>query len=208
MLDGGRGSSEQSTACTRQHSRTASTTDGRVKTLEQTRHPQLIQTPVVSFLALQLPSTSPTSVRRVGDAMHIHRRCDYGWKKTDSSPCWSDAGTAAAQGVVFKSLSRKWLYIENAVRCIWLLKSNPNATWIQTSPATPFPAYFLSFLPSFFFFFFTFLTFFMQQNQPWPPFKIMLVANHALSLDTSGFKILTRFFKTFFCHEQPFTITY
>lgn len=53
-----------------------------------------------------------------------------------------------------------------------------------------------SFLLSFFlsFLFFTFLTFFMQQNQPWPPFKIMLVANHALSLDTSRFKILTRFF--------------
>lgn len=59
---------------------------------------------------------------------------------------------------------------------------------------------FLSFLLSFFlsFLFFTFLTFFMQQNQPWPPFKIMLVANHALSLDTSRFKILTRFFFSFF----------
>ena len=57
-------------------------------------------------------------------------------------------------------------------------------------------------------FFFTFLTFFMQQNQPWPPFKIMLVANHALSLDTSRFKILTHFFFFFPATNNPFTITY
>lgn len=155
MLDGGRGSSEQSTACTRQHSRTASTTDGRVKTLEQTRRPQLIQTPVVSFLALQHPSTPPTSVRRVGDAMHIHRRCDYGWKKKLTAlPAGRTLALQLLKVSFLKSLSRKWLYIENAVRCIWLLKSNPNATWIQTSPATPFfPSYFLSSLPSFFVFY-------------------------------------------------------
>lgn len=41
------------------HVRQVRRTDGRVKTLEQTRRPQLIQTPVVSFLALQHPSTPP-----------------------------------------------------------------------------------------------------------------------------------------------------
>lgn len=85
------------------HVRQVRRTDGRVKTLEQTRRPQLIQTPVVSFLALQHPSTPP-DLRQASGRRHAYSPQVWLWlkKKTDSSPCWSDAGTAAAQGVVFK----------------------------------------------------------------------------------------------------------
>lgn len=138
------------------HVRQVRRTDGRVKTLEQTRRPQLIQTPVISFLALQHPSTPP-DLRQASGRRHAYSPQVWLWLKKKTLTALPAGRTLALQLLkvsFLKSLSRKWLYIENAVRCIWLLKSNPNAKWIQTSPATPFfPSYFLSSLPSFFVFY-------------------------------------------------------